>query len=485
MSLQALASRQTDIGASAFFGAITQLVATGVPIKAVVPIYGSQNGLEQQLVVPADSADQVGAGPDRQEDRGQHARRQQRGVLDTWFDQEGLTKEEQDQVTLVVLPPLNTRAGAARRARSTRRSSRSSATSRPPRPWSCGPSSPTSRSSAPTPAAASRMRTDFIEQNPTTTQDARRGRREGRELHRDPREAGDLRRPLPLAGGARLRGLHRADRGQLPRHPRRARRAGRSTTRTSSCGSTGSRAGATSTPARSSRPTSTPTSTTPTRSEAGPMSSRIQLKRVGQTFWVRGDEDKRLREFVALDGVDLDIEAGEFVTLVGPSGCGKSTILDLIAGLAKPSGGTLTVDGTPITGPGLDRSVVFQQYTLLPWRTAQANIELALEAKGGLTRRRARRARAHVPRPRGPDRVRQPLPARALRWHEAARRDRPQPVLRARGAAHGRAVRRPRRADPGAPAGGAPRRSGSGPAPRSSSSPTTSTRPCSSASGSR
>jgi NitT/TauT family transport system ATP-binding protein len=127
------------------------------------------------------------------------------------------------------------------------------------------------------------------------------------------------------------------------------------------------------------------------------MSSRIQLRRVGQTFWVRGDEDKRLREFVALEGVDLDIEAGELVTLVGPSGCGKSTVLDLIAGLAKPSAGSLTVDGTPISGPGLDRSVVFQQYTLLPWRTAQANIELALEAKGGLTRReRAECARAYL-----------------------------------------------------------------------------------------
>ncbi|MBJ7357055.1 ABC transporter ATP-binding protein [Nocardioides sp.] len=127
------------------------------------------------------------------------------------------------------------------------------------------------------------------------------------------------------------------------------------------------------------------------------MSSRIQLERVGQTFWVRGDDDKRLREFVALEGVDLDIRAGEFVTLVGPSGCGKSTVLDLIAGLAEPSAGTLAVDGTPITGPGLDRSVVFQQYTLLPWRTARANVELALEAKGGLTRReRAERAGAYL-----------------------------------------------------------------------------------------
>ncbi|MBJ7357056.1 ABC transporter substrate-binding protein [Nocardioides sp.] len=108
MSLQALASRQTDIGASAFFGAITQLVATGVPIKAVVPMYGSLNGLDQKLVVPADSpitsardligkkiaVNTLGANSE--------------AVLDTWFEQEGLTQEEQDQVTLVVLPPLNT-----------------------------------------------------------------------------------------------------------------------------------------------------------------------------------------------------------------------------------------------------------------------------------------------------------------------------------------------------------------------------------------
>ena len=120
------------------------------------------------------------------------------------------------------------------------------------------------------------------------------------------------------------------------------------------------------------------------------MSSQIALKNVGQTFHVRAEDDKQLREFVALDGVDLEIAAGEFLTLVGPSGCGKSTVLDLIAGLTRPTSGSLTVDGRPITGPGLDRSVVFQQYTLLPWRTARGNVEFALEAKGGLSK--ARRA---------------------------------------------------------------------------------------------
>jgi NitT/TauT family transport system ATP-binding protein len=127
------------------------------------------------------------------------------------------------------------------------------------------------------------------------------------------------------------------------------------------------------------------------------MSSRIELSHVGQTFWVRGDDDKQLREFVALDDLDLDIAAGEFVTIVGPSGCGKSTVLDLVAGLAEPSSGRLSIDGVPITGPGLDRSVVFQQYTLLPWRTAAANIEFALEAKGGMTKKqRAEQARVYL-----------------------------------------------------------------------------------------
>jgi NitT/TauT family transport system ATP-binding protein len=116
------------------------------------------------------------------------------------------------------------------------------------------------------------------------------------------------------------------------------------------------------------------------------MSAQIDLKGVGQVFWVRGDADKQKRDFVALDNVSLTVDAGEFLTLVGPSGCGKSTILDLISGLAKPTSGTLTIGGRAITGPGLDRSVVFQQYTLLPWRSARANIEFALEAKGGMSK---------------------------------------------------------------------------------------------------
>src|SRR3954451_555466 len=121
------------------------------------------------------------------------------------------------------------------------------------------------------------------------------------------------------------------------------------------------------------------------------MSARIDLDGVGQVFQVKDDADKKRHEFVALEDVDLTIEAGEFLTLVGPSGCGKSTILDLVSGLAEPTQGEVSINRRRITGPGLDRSVVFQQYTLLPWRTAQANVELALEAKGGMSK--AERAR--------------------------------------------------------------------------------------------
>lgn len=116
------------------------------------------------------------------------------------------------------------------------------------------------------------------------------------------------------------------------------------------------------------------------------MSSRIELKDVGQVFAVRGEKNSELQNFVALDGLNLTIRAGEFLTLVGPSGCGKSTVLDLIAGLATPTTGRVLADGEEIAGPGLGRGVVFQQYTLLPWRSARGNVELALEALGGLSK---------------------------------------------------------------------------------------------------
>jgi NitT/TauT family transport system ATP-binding protein len=94
---------------------------------------------------------------------------------------------------------------------------------------------------------------------------------------------------------------------------------------------------------------------------------------------------------LALDGVDLDVAAGAFVSLVGISGCGKSTLLNIVAGLEQPSEGTVMVDGDLVVGPGPDRGVVFQAYSLFPWRTVAENIAFGLEClKLGRAERRRR-----------------------------------------------------------------------------------------------
>ena len=74
----------------------------------------------------------------------------------------------------------------------------------------------------------------------------------------------------------------------------------------------------------------------------------------------------------------LDVQAGEFVCIVGPSGCGKSTVLNLIAGLDTPSGGTIEMDGRAISSPGADRGVMFQDYALMPWQTVEQNVGFGL-----------------------------------------------------------------------------------------------------------
>ena len=89
---------------------------------------------------------------------------------------------------------------------------------------------------------------------------------------------------------------------------------------------------------------------------------------------------KRGQAYVALENVDLHIRRGEFVSLIGHSGCGKSTLLSIIAGLEQPSKGSVTLDGTPITAPGPERAVVFQNYSLLPWLTVEQNVSEAVEA---------------------------------------------------------------------------------------------------------
>ena len=97
-------------------------------------------------------------------------------------------------------------------------------------------------------------------------------------------------------------------------------------------------------------------------------------------------------QFAALDGVNLAVMEGEFVAIVGPSGCGKTTFLSVVDGLIAATGGRVLVDGEAVTRPGPDRAVVFQDASLLPWRTVLNNVRYGLECLGVGAREAAERA---------------------------------------------------------------------------------------------
>lgn len=99
--------------------------------------------------------------------------------------------------------------------------------------------------------------------------------------------------------------------------------------------------------------------------------------RINNLSFAYPDEPDKL----IIKDINLEIESGEFVCLLGQSGCGKSTLLKLLAGLQKPTVGEITIDGEPIKGASLERTVVFQDYGLFPWMTAGDNILLALQQK--------------------------------------------------------------------------------------------------------
>jgi nitrate/nitrite transport system ATP-binding protein len=99
----------------------------------------------------------------------------------------------------------------------------------------------------------------------------------------------------------------------------------------------------------------------------------LSIQGVGMTF------PTKRGPFVALRDIDLEVQRGEFVSLIGHSGCGKSTLLNLVAGLTTPTQGVLLLDDRELKGPGPDRGVVFQNHSLLPWLSCTDNVLLAVE----------------------------------------------------------------------------------------------------------
>jgi NitT/TauT family transport system ATP-binding protein len=95
----------------------------------------------------------------------------------------------------------------------------------------------------------------------------------------------------------------------------------------------------------------------------------------------------------AVVDTQIHVEPGEFVSIVGPSGCGKSTLLNAVAGFLKPTTGTVAVDGEPVKGPSAERGMVFQQYSLFPWKTVRENVEFGLKMRGMARSQRERAAR--------------------------------------------------------------------------------------------
>jgi NitT/TauT family transport system ATP-binding protein len=135
-----------------------------------------------------------------------------------------------------------------------------------------------------------------------------------------------------------------------------------------------------------------PKAETPGSAEEAGNAGKIEIRGLVRSFKKKGNAALRGERFFALKDFNLEINRGEFITIVGPSGCGKSTLLDLLIGLSRPDEGQILIDGKPVKGPAFDRGIVLQGYALFPWRTVRRNVEFGLEIKG--TPRKERRAKS-------------------------------------------------------------------------------------------
>jgi NitT/TauT family transport system ATP-binding protein len=123
--------------------------------------------------------------------------------------------------------------------------------------------------------------------------------------------------------------------------------------------------------------------------------AKLAFERVSKRYWLERED----REVLAFADVSLALAEREFVAIVGPSGCGKTTLLNVAAGLLPCEAGTVSIDGRPVLGPGIDRAVVFQHASLLPWRTVLGNVMYGMEMQrrfDGETIRARARAFVHL-----------------------------------------------------------------------------------------
>ena len=114
---------------------------------------------------------------------------------------------------------------------------------------------------------------------------------------------------------------------------------------------------------------------------------RVEINNLGVSFGVNGNRIE------ALNDISMHIDSGEFVSIIGPSGCGKSTLLNVVAGFLKATSGSVVLDHASIDGPGADRGVVFQQYSLFPWMTVRKNVEFGLKMQRVASNKRETMAR--------------------------------------------------------------------------------------------